>query len=206
MMPLPPLSCVKSLTQFTTSAILCATFFSTPGHADILPLEMTANILNGTCKMAITNNGAIDLGIVGPGYFRNAITPDQYQGGGAPFSIQVQNCNAGADTNIKNLHIIFAPRSGTFAPGTTQVFPNETPAASGGAQNVGVTIFTVEDGGSVKNVRDAAGHPRADYRIINNLTLDNSVYHFYSRFQQTGANPVIPGKVTSMVLVDVYYD
>lgn len=184
---------------------MCAALLSPYGHADNLAIEMSANILNGTCSLDVTSNGIIDLGTVGIDYFRNAVSADSYQGGGAPFSIRIRDCNAGSDSSIKNLHIIFTPKTGSFAPGTAQVFPNEASVASGGAQNVGVVIFSVNGDGSVSNVRNAGGSPNADYSI-NYLTLDNSVYHFYSRFQKTGISPVVPGRVNSMVLVDVYYD
>ncbi len=45
-------------------------------------IDLVANVKNSTCKSGISNQGNIDLGVVGVGYFSGNVTPESYQPGG----------------------------------------------------------------------------------------------------------------------------
>lgn len=42
-------------------------------------IDLVANVKNSTCKSGISNQGNIDLGVVGVGYFSDNVTPESYQ-------------------------------------------------------------------------------------------------------------------------------
>lgn len=42
-------------------------------------IDLVANVKNSTCKSGISNQGNIDLGVVGVGYFSGNVTPESYQ-------------------------------------------------------------------------------------------------------------------------------
>lgn len=174
-------------------------------YAGGLNVEMSANILNGTCLTQISNGGSVDLGTVGKDYFRDETTPDTYQGGGKTFTVTLHDCGAGADSSAIRLNMTFTPRSGQFASGTTQVFPNEIAAMDDGAQNVGIVIDKVDAGGSTLNVWSARGQTQATYTLTS-AELEDSIYTFYTRYQKVGLDAVTPGRVTSNIIVDVYYE
>lgn len=44
-------------------------------------IDLVANVKNSTCKSGISNQGNIDLGVVGVGYFSDNVTPESYQPG-----------------------------------------------------------------------------------------------------------------------------
>ena len=50
-------------------------------------IDLVANVKNSTCKSGISNQGNIDLGVVGVGYFSGNVTPESYQPGGKEFTI-----------------------------------------------------------------------------------------------------------------------
>lgn len=39
-------------------------------------IDLVANVKNSTCKSGISNQGNIDLGVVGVGYFSGNVTPE----------------------------------------------------------------------------------------------------------------------------------
>lgn len=174
-------------------------------YAADLPLEMSASILNGTCQTQVSNGGSVDLGTVGKDYFRDETTPDTYQGGGKTFTVTLHDCGAGADNGAVRLNMTFTPRSGQFAPGTSQVFPNDIVVADGGAQNVGIVIDKIDAGGSTLNVWSVSGQTQATYTLTS-AELEDSVYTFYTRYQKVGHDAVTPGRVMSNIIVDVYYE
>lgn len=53
-------------------------------------IDLVANVKNSTCKSGISNQGNIDLGVVGVGYFSDNVTPESYQPGGKEFLSQYQ--------------------------------------------------------------------------------------------------------------------
>lgn len=55
-------------------------------------IDLVANVKNSTCKSGISNQGNIDLGVVGVGYFSGNVTPESYQPGGKEFTITVSDC------------------------------------------------------------------------------------------------------------------
>ena len=52
-------------------------------------IDLVANVKNSTCKSGISNQGNIDLGVVGVGYFSDNVTPESYQPGGKEFTVTV---------------------------------------------------------------------------------------------------------------------
>ncbi len=55
-------------------------------------IDLVANVKNSTCKSGISNQGNIDLGVVGVGYFSDNVTPESYQPGGKEFTVTVSDC------------------------------------------------------------------------------------------------------------------
>ena len=53
-------------------------------------IDLVANVKNSTCKSGISNQGNIDLGVVGVGYFSDNVTPESYQPGGKSSLSQYQ--------------------------------------------------------------------------------------------------------------------
>ena len=53
-------------------------------------IDLVANVKNSTCKSGISNQGNIDLGVVGVGYFSDNVTPESYQPGGKEFTVTYQ--------------------------------------------------------------------------------------------------------------------
>ncbi|HCN8868605.1 TPA: fimbrial protein StaF, partial [Escherichia coli] len=105
-------------------------------------IDLVANIKNSTCKSGISNQGNIDLGVVGVGYFSGNVTPESYQPGGKEFTITVSDCALQGTGDVLNqLHIDFRALSGVMAAGSRQIFANEI---SSGASNVGVVIFSTQ--------------------------------------------------------------
>lgn len=54
-------------------------------------IDLVANVKNSTCKSGISNQGNIDLGVVGVGYFSDNVTPESYQPGGKEFTVTVSD-------------------------------------------------------------------------------------------------------------------
>ncbi len=52
-------------------------------------VDLVANIKNSTCQSGISNNGNIDLGVVGVGDFSGNISAENYHPGGKEFTITV---------------------------------------------------------------------------------------------------------------------
>ncbi|EMD13632.1 fimbrial-like adhesin protein [Escherichia coli O08] len=57
-------------------------------------IDLVANVKNSTCKSGISNQGNIDLGVVGVGYFSDNVTPESYQPGGKEFTVTVSDCDS----------------------------------------------------------------------------------------------------------------
>lgn len=71
-------------------------------------IDLVANVKNSTCKSGISNQGNIDLGVVGVGYFSDNVTPESYQLGGKEFTVTVSDCALQGTGDVLNqLHIDF---------------------------------------------------------------------------------------------------
>ncbi|MDM2845002.1 fimbrial-like protein [Citrobacter sp. Cpo090] len=166
-----------------------------------LDVNLTANIVNSTCKLTVENGGEIYLPTVMRSWFYNSDNSNRYsptdEAGGTPFNIHIDNCEDGPD--IKQLQFRFSPQSG-FVDNQKQVFKND--AVSGAAQNVGIVIFS---DAYKTNVLNSDGSSSVIYSVdgqkSSNYLTD---YTFYARYQNTGL--VSGGIVTSKVLVDVSYE
>ncbi|EFB3348654.1 MULTISPECIES: fimbrial-like protein [Escherichia] len=168
-----------------------------------LNVDFNAKVLSSTCKMEIDNNGIINLATVGLDYFANSTTAEQYYTGGKNFSILLSGCSGTALTGTKQLHLDFKPRTGSFAPGSSQIFPNED---INGASNIGIVIFSVNDSNNKFNVWSPAGVSRSVYAIDADK-MNDSRWNFYTRMQKVNnAASVGSGKVTTSVLVDAWYE
>ncbi|WP_348994629.1 fimbrial-like protein [Enterobacter sp. V87_3] len=180
--------------------------FPAAGFASSLEMEMTANIINNTCQVSIPDNGKVILPIVGRDWFYNSDGSPRLQpgdaAGGTRFEIQLKSCAESESGLAKTLHFEFKPQSGKFTESSQQVFANEIPDAGGGAENVGIVIFSEKDNTNVVNtsgtsnvIFDVSDQTESQY-------LTN--YNFYARYQSTGI--VSAGKVITSVLVNVIYN
>lgn len=166
-------------------------------YADNPQVEFTANIVENTCQVAISNDGIVHMPTVSINYFTDTLTPDT-PASGTGFSVNVTGCG-GTSSSASKLHFSFSPQSGTFPMQSNQVFANETSIAAGGAENVGIVIFS-----SLDNTNVLGKDSSSDVVVpVTNGSLINS-YKFYSRYQQLGTPSA--GKVTSNVLVSVIYE
>lgn len=169
-----------------------------------MDIDMTANVKNSTCKSGISNQGNIDLGVVGVGYFAGNTSAEDNQPGGKEFTITVTDCAfQGTGDVLNQLHIEFRPFSGVMATGSRQIFNNENVS---GASNVGVVIFSIQDPANTFNVLNTAGISRSIYPVMSS-EMNNSSWKFYTRMQKVNpALNITSGQVKSTVLVDVYYE
>ncbi|CAM6219116.1 fimbrial-like protein [Escherichia coli] len=167
-------------------------------------IDLVANVKNSTCKSGISNQGNIDLGVVGVGYFSGNVTPESYQPGGKEFTVTVSDCALQGTGDVLNqLHIDFRALSGVMATGSRQIFANEDNA---GAKNVGVVIFSIQDPANTFNVLGATGNSRSVYPVMSSA-LNNSSWKFSTRMQKIDpALNVTSGPLISHVLVDIYYE
>ncbi|HCU0360970.1 TPA: fimbrial protein [Escherichia coli] len=167
-------------------------------------IDLVANVKNSTCKSGISNQGNIDLGVVGVGYFSGNVTPESYQPGGKEFTVTVSDCALQGTGDVLNqLHIDFRALSGVMAAGSRQIFANEVTT---GAKNVGVVLFSIQDPANIFNVLSSAGNSRSIYPVMTSA-LNNSSWKFYARMQKIDpALDVISGQVMSHILVDVHYE
>lgn len=169
-----------------------------------MDIDMTANVKNSTCKSGISNQGNIDLGVVGVGYFAGNTSAEDNQPGGKEFTITVTDCAfQGTGDVLNQLHIEFRPLSSVIATGSRQIFNNENVS---GASNVGVVIFSIQDPANTFNVLNTAGISRSIYPVMSS-EMNNSSWKFYTRMQKVNpALNITSGQVKSTVLVDVYYE
>lgn len=167
-----------------------------------MDVNLTANIINSTCKLTVENGGDIYLPVVMRNWFYNGdssprFSPTDYAEG-TSFTIHVDDCHqsSGGGTGIKQLQFSFSPQSG-FAGNQKQVFKNDD-ATSGAAQNVGIVVFS---SAFKTNVLNSDGSSKVVYNVGADYLTD---YQFSARYQNTGE--VTGGLVTSNVLVDVNYE
>lgn len=180
--------------------------FPAAGFASSLEMDMTANIINNTCQVSIPNDGKVNLPIVGSSWFYNSDGSPRLQpgdaAGGTRFVVQVKSCAESESGLAKTLHFEFKPQSGKFAGSSQQVFANDIPASAGGAENVGIVIFSEKNNTNVVNTTGTSD-------VIFDISDQNSNeyltnYNFYARYQSTGNISV--GKVTTSALISVIYN
>lgn len=107
-----------------------------------------------------------------------------------------------SDGAITNVTFNFLPQSGQFVTGNKQVFANDLATSTDGASNVGVVIFTTES--PRHNVLNTDGSSRATFAAT---TYSDTSWTFYARMQKVLSNDVVvPGKLSSRVLVNVEYE
>lgn len=190
------------LHRLTLSALisgLATTLFITPLYADT-EVDFTANVLKDTCQLEIDGNGVVNLATVGPSYFADGVAAETDYKGGKEFLIKLISCPV-SDREITNVTFNFLPQSGQFATGNQQVFANDLTVSADGAANVGVVIFTT--GSPRTNVLNTDGTSRATFAAA---TYSDTSWTFYARMQKVLSNEaVVPGKLSSRVLVNVSY-
>lgn len=190
------------LHRLTLSALisgLATTLFITPLYADT-EVDFTANVLKDTCQLEIDGNGVVNLATVGPSYFADGVAAETDYKGGKEFLIKLISCPV-SDGEITNVTFNFLPQSGQFATGNQQVFANDLTVSADGAANVGVVIFTT--GSPRTNVLNTDGTSRATFAAA---TYSDTSWTFYARMQKVLSNEaVVPGKLSSRVLVNVSY-
>ncbi|MCW7002646.1 hypothetical protein NYV36_18960 [Escherichia coli] len=86
-----------------------------------------------------------------------------------------------AGTTSSQLHIEFKPVSGVMATGSQQIFANNH---VGGAQNVGIVIFSQNNQSSdTVNVLSPTGQFRTVWPVAS-ANMNNSSWQFYTRMQK----------------------
>lgn len=172
-------------------------------NAGSLDVTITANVVENTCQISLSDNGLVHLPIVSRSWFYNSDGTTRLQPGdansGTQFSVNVESCADDAAT-VNAMVFRFQPQNGTWPAESQQVFINDTPAATGGAENVGIVIFSSSDNRNVVN-SDGSSSVAID---VSNTASYLTRYDFYARYQNTGV--VSAGKVTSHVLVDAIYN
>jgi type 1 fimbria pilin len=167
-----------------------------------LDVNLTANIVNSTCKLSVENGGEIYLPNVMRSWFYNMDGSDRFiptdDASGTPFKIHVDDCYGDSST-AKKLNFSFSPQSG-FWPGQNQVFRSDDSAA-GSAKNVGVVIFSEK---YKTNVLNSDGTSKVIYDVAGQGAALLTDYQFYARYQNIGT--VAGGFITSKVRVDVAYE
>lgn len=185
---------------------LASTLGMTPCQADELEglnVTMSANIVENTCQISLSDNGAIHLPMVSRGWFYKSDGTPRLQpsdaASGVRFSVNVESCDS-VSGSVKNMTFRFQPQMGVWPTESKQVFINELPAGSGGAENVGIVIFSSSDNRNVLQ-NDGSSAVVVDISKASNYLAN---YDFYARYQSTGT--VSAGKVTSHVLVNAIYN
>ncbi|MBA3145804.1 fimbrial protein [Salmonella enterica] len=190
----------RRILLFALNAGLVSALPVTPLLADT-NVDFTATVQKDTCQITTDGNGTVNLATVGPSYFADGVTAETDYKGGEEFQIKLVSCPV-SDGNITNVTFNFTPQSGQFATGNQQVFANDLATSAGGASNVGVVIFTTES--PRNNVLNTDGSSRATFAAT---TYSDTSWTFYARMQKILSNDaVVPGKLSSHVLVNVSYE
>ncbi|AYN27516.1 fimbrial protein [Buttiauxella sp. 3AFRM03] len=170
-------------------------------------MNINANIINNTCNVTVENNGSVHLPTVSRDYFSPRGNPPAPlsptdAAGGQPFKITVDDCVDWVQGEANRLHFQFKPVSEQFPAQSKQVFINEASPSSGGAENVGVVIFSALTN---TNVLKSDGSSDVIYDVQDQTSSEYLTdYLFYARYQNTGV--VSAGRVASNIMVSVIYD
>ncbi|POP41588.1 fimbrial protein [Superficieibacter electus] len=186
-------------TTFVRLIGLTVALSAAPLYADT-NVDFTANVLKDTCQIELNGGGKVNFATVSPAWFADGVTAETDYPGGEEFNIKLLSCPA-SDGAITNVTFNFIPQSGEFAVGNQQIFANELAQNEGGAQNVGVVIFTTDSPRT--NVLNTDGSSRATFSAA---TYSETNWTFYSRMQKVNSSEsVVPGVLMSHVLVNVSY-
>lgn len=197
----------RLLVKYAMSWLALCLGFPTAGLASNLEMDMTANIINDTCQVSIPESGNVTLPTVGKSWFYTADGSDRLKpadaAGGTRFAVQVVDCNGDDSGSGQALHFTFKPQTAQPDGISKQIFNNETPALAGGAENVGIVIFSESNN---QNVLDSQGQSDVVMDIATPSDQQSYLkdYSFYARYQNYG--PVSAGKVTARVLISVTYN
>ncbi|HCT2230831.1 TPA: fimbrial protein [Enterobacter hormaechei] len=167
-------------------------------------VNLTANIVNNTCRLSVENGGEIYLPTVARDWFYNSDKSDRLSPtddeAGTPFTIHVDDCYASGTegATINQLKFSFAPQNG-FWSNHNQVFKNDATARA--AENVGIVIFSEK---YRTNVLKSDGTSGVIYDVSGSSENYIKDYGFYARYQNVGA--ITSGAVMSNVLVNVSYE
>lgn len=196
----------RLLVKYAMSWLALCLGFPTAGLASNLEMDMTANIINNTCQVSIPESGNVTLPTVGKSWFYTADGSDRLKpadaAGGTRFAVQVVDCNGDDSGSGQALHFTFKPQTAQPDGISKQIFNNETPALAGGAENVGIVIFSESNN---QNVLDSNGESDVAIKITSPSEQHSYLkeYSFYARYQNYG--PVSAGKVTAHALISVTY-
>lgn len=196
----------RLLVKYAMSWLALCLGFPTAGLASNLEMDMTANIINNTCQVSIPESGNVTLPTVGKSWFYTADGSDRLKpadaAGGTRFAVQVVDCKGDDSGSGQALHFTFKPQTAQPDGISKQIFNNETPALAGGAENVGIVIFSESNN---QNVLDSNGESDVAIKITSPSEQHSylKAYSFYARYQNYG--PVSAGKVTAHALISVTY-
>ncbi|HFV9237762.1 fimbrial-like protein [Enterobacter mori] len=196
----------RLLVKYAMSWLALCLGFPTAGLASNLEMDMTANIINNTCQVSIPESGNVTLPTVGKSWFYTSDGSDRLKpadaAGGTRFAVQVVDCNGDDSGSGQALHFTFKPQTAQPDGISKQIFNNETPALAGGAENVGIVIFSESTN---QNVLDSQGQSDVAIKIASPSDQQSYLkeYPFYARYQNYGQ--VSAGKVTAHALVSVIY-
>ncbi|MGU5252490.1 fimbrial protein StaF, partial [Escherichia coli] len=101
--------------SITLSLLLFSTF--SIAITDNIGLNVMTTVENRTCQSEISNQGLVNLGTVGVGYFASNVSAEDNYPGGKTFTVTVKDCPS-AGTTSSQLHIEFKPVSGVMATGS----------------------------------------------------------------------------------------
>ncbi|WDY19924.1 fimbrial-like protein [Salmonella enterica] len=182
---------------------LATAFLSRPGYADY-NFDVTATVINNTCRLEVNDNGVVRLPTVKLDYFSNEITAETDYAGGQNFTLRLVDCPV-SDDKISQVLFTFSPQQGALPADNLQVFANELAQNNDGAKNVGVVIFSAQSNATRFNVLDVNGMSKAIYSLPDS-NYSNSQWTFYARMQKiVSMEDVSSGLVTARVLVNISY-
>ncbi|TRH71778.1 fimbrial protein, partial [Salmonella enterica subsp. enterica serovar Mbandaka] len=75
---------------------LATAFLSRPGYADH-NVDVTATVINNTCRLEVNDNGVVRLPTVKLDYFSNEITAETDYAGGQNFTLRLVDCPVSDD-------------------------------------------------------------------------------------------------------------
>jgi P pilus assembly protein, pilin FimA len=182
---------------------LATALLSSVGYAD-QNVDITANVINNSCQLEVSDNGVVNLPTVKMDYFSDNVTAETDYPGGKEFNVHLIDCPT-SDALISQIIFSFTPQEGTMPTGNKQVFDNALQSQNYAAKNIGITIFSSASNATRQNVIDADGSSRAVYTLPSQKYSD-STWTFYARMQKimSGEN-IKPGLVSSHVFVNVSY-
>ena len=160
-----------------------------------LDMTITANLLDDHCAIQVEPATVVLPTVEVRTLEDDPQTPTDF-GSQASFNVAVNECD-NVD-QLSALHFSIQPVSGVSPADFKQVFANDLPAQSNGAQGVGVVVVW-HDG--QQNVRKSDG--TADVVVPTTESDYRQSYAFDVRYQKIGS--VSAGLVSAVLMVDVEY-